>query len=503
MLKLSNVSKDFGGVPVLSNAGLELAKGEIRGLVGQNGSGKSTLIKILSGYHAPAAGAHLTIDGVSVPLPLAVDQTRHFGIAFVHQDLALAQAEPVVDNVRIKMFGPHAYSRINWRQECGLVEQSLARLGLNVSARTVVGELGEAQQTVVAVARAIGEIGDRDGGVLVVDEATASLPANAVKVVLTALRSLAERGFAILYVSHRLEEIFDIADTVTVLRDGQVVLDSPMNNVTRNSLVRAIVGGEYNEYQGERKIDDLSASRSEGILSIRDLTGRVASGVTFENVVPGEVVGLTGLVGSGFEEIPGLLFGAERARGGVIAWKGVDIDAASQRPDRARALGFAFVPATRLGKGAVGAALVRENVSLPWLRRISSRGWLQGRTEYDLVLELLQANDVRPQDPDAVFGALSGGNQQKALLGRELATDPGMLLLAEPTHGIDIAAKSEVLRRIREFANSGNVAIVGSSETEELVRICDRVIVLKDGYAVKELRAEQIGVTRILEYCYG
>lgn len=502
LLKLSNVSKSFAGVRALENVGLELAAGEIRGLLGQNGSGKSTLIKILSGYHSPDPGTQLEVDGAAIPLPLAVDATHRIGVAFVHQDLALAEAESVTDNVRIKMFGPRAYSRIRWSHERRMVEQSLAELGIDIPANAIVGELGEAQQTVVALARAISEIGGLSRGILVVDEATASLPANAVGSVLNAVRTLAERGFGVLYVSHRLEEVMEIADTVTVLRDGRVVLDAKAQDLTRSQLIEAIVGGEYDEYEVERK-DTATPACEETILDIERLSGVLTDGVTLESIRPGEVIGITGLVGSGFEEVPSLLFGAEQADAGLITWKGVSHQANSLRPDRARALGFAYVPATRLGKGAVGSALIRENASLPWLSRISSRGWLRSSTEHDLVSDLLRTYDVRPPDPDAAFTSLSGGNQQKVLLGRELATEPGLLLLAEPTHGIDVAAKSQILHRIREFADAGNVAIVGSSEIDELVRICDRVAVLKEGRVVKELYGQQIEAQRILRYCYA
>jgi ribose transport system ATP-binding protein len=298
-----------------------------------------------------------------------------------------------------------------------------------------------------------------------------------------------------------LDEVLEIAETVTVLRDGAVALDTTAAGITRTDLVEAIVGGTYLEYERDREPSGLASE--EGILSIKALSGKVVADVSVEGVRPREVVGITGLVGSGFEEVPALLFGAEKAIGGTIVWKRNRLVASEMQPDRARALGFAYVPATRLGRGAVAGALVRENVSLPWLSRFFDGGWLRGARERDAVSALLQHYDVRPPDPEAVFTALSGGNQQKALLGRELTTAPGLLILVEPTHGVDVAAKSEVLRRIREYADAGGVAIVGSSEPEELAKICDRVVVLRDGRLVRVLSGHEIAPRRIVEACYA
>lgn len=429
--------------------------------------------------------------------------TRHATSAWpsFHQDLALADNASILDNVRIKMYGAHGLSRIHWNRERKQVEASIRSLGLNVPVKTPARELSEAQRTIVAIARAMGELNKDMAGVLVVDEATASLTASSVRIVFQALQTLAKRGCGVLYVSHRLEEVLELANSVTVLRDGQVVMDSSMEGVTRADLVNAIVGETYSEYTRDRH--STLARHDDPRFSLTGLTGGVVSDLGIDGVSPGEVVGVTGLIGSGYEDVVSLVFGAKTAQSGTMTWIGEEIELPALTPARARSLGFAYVAPTRLGMGALGSASVRENVSLPWLGKFSSSAWIRSGSERNAVLEILRAFDVRPDKPEAIFQSLSGGNQQKALLGRELAARPGLLLLAEPTHGIDVAAKSEILRRIRAYADDGNIALVASSEVEELVRVCDRIVVLKNGARVGELEGDDITLQRVMQLCYS
>lgn len=502
LLVAEGLSKRFGARYVLWDAGLSLRPGEVRGLLGQNGSGKSTFIKILSGFHTAEPGGSVRIRGRPVHLPVPERLRRTLGLAFVHQDLALAPDESVTDNLRVNLFSTGHFRRIRWQQEHEAAEQALAELGLQVDPRRSIGELSQAEQTVVALARAIGELGNSGDGILVLDEVTASLPLNAVRQVFVAVRALREQGVGVLYVSHRLEEVFELTDSVTVLRDGRVMLDEATAVLDRQHLIQAIVGADLPDYvrHGNRAVAPTAANDA---LRFEEVDGSVVQGVTVDGLDPGTIVGFTGLIGSGFEELLYLLSGARSAVRGRLCWKGHVFELASMTPGSALARGIALLPADRKREGGLGEATVKENVSLPHLGQFWRHGWLSVRRERVNAASLLGSFQVRPDDPDVLLGALSGGNQQKALLAKVLAGKPEVLMLVEPTHGIDVATKKDILEYIRSYAGIGNLVLLASSEYEELANVCDRVLILREGRIVADLVGADISRERLIERSYA
>ncbi len=473
-LALRHASKTFGGVTVLSDVSFFLRPGEIRGLVGKNGAGKSTLIKILSGFHVPDPGTSLEVSGRSVALPAAQAELRASGLSFVHQDLALVAEASVLDNILVGTARGPGLAPIRWRREARRVSAALQRLGLGISPYIPVSDLSPVERALVAIARALIDI-EPGRGVLVLDEPTAFLPENETERLFAVVRALARSGVAVIYVSHRLDEILNLTDSVTVLRDGRHAFQSDTAGLAEEELIRHILGEDVSAFYPDR-----SPAGEETELSARGLTGSLLRGVDLE-VLRGEILGVTGLAGSGYEELPYLLFGSQPAQSGTVHIGRREIDASHLDPALARKLGFALLPADRQHASGAQHLSVRENVSLPVLADFFRRGRLDGSAELKRVGEILRRFDVRPPRPQLPLRSLSGGNQQKALLGKWMQTAPKVLLLHEPTQGVDIGSKQEIFRRIEDAASAGTAVVIASAETEDLANICHRVAVLRRG----------------------
>lgn len=497
-IEIENLSKSFGGVPVLSNVGFVVDRGEIHGLVGRNGSGKSTLIKILSGYHPPDPGGRLRVAGVDVPLPVPPGHSHRLGLSFVHQDLGLTPGMTVMENIRIDRFETGFGWRIRWRRERERVRRELDRFRIDASPSTLIRDLSAVDRALVAIVRALTQLDDLDGGVLVLDEPTAYLPFDGVGRLFDATREAARNGTGVIFVSHRLEEITTLTDRVSVLRDGHLAGTVTTADVTEGRLIEMIAGGRLAEtVRGE------STAGAEAVLQVQGLTGPVVHDVSF-TLHRGEILGLTGLIGMGHEEVPYLVFGARPAAAGSLELDDASIDLHGLTPHRAMGAGMALVPADRQRASGVAELSLRENLTLPNIDRHFVLAALNKRRETTQTRALLEHYGVRPPVPSRQLGTLSGGNQQKALLAKWFQRLPAVILLHEPTQGVDVSAREDIFREIRHVADTyGTGILFVSSDYDDFTRICDRVLVFRYGRIVGELRGATLAQERIIEACYS
>ena len=493
LLELHGLDKSFAGVRVLKSVDLSVRRGEAHALIGQNGSGKSTLIKILSGYHAPDAG-RITLRGAPLPLPLRPGEAAAAGLRFLHQDIGVVRTMTVLENLRIGRFRTSSYGRLLWRSERQAATAILRQLQLDIDPDTPVRDLPGAERALIGFARASQEMDHARGDLLVLDEPTAFLPGPSVAKLFAAIREITRRGSAVIFVSHRLDEVMAIADRISILRDGALVETVMKADTDERKLVTAMLGREIGALYPTRP-----RASGERVLGVEGLTGRIASSVAF-TVQKGEIVGRTGLLGMGHDEVPYLLFGAQPAVRGSIAIEGRAL--AELSPRKAFEAGMAFLPADRQRQSGVPKATVLENVSMTDGRRFVKRGRLRHDLERSAVEKVLELFDVRPRDPDRPLATLSGGNQQKALLGKWLRTKPKVILLHEPTQGVDIGSRKQVLQIIAQAAAAGAAIVVASAEYEELAHTCHRVLIFRRGRIVRELAGGDLNAARIAEQCY-
>ena len=501
-LELRGLSKSFGGTRALRGVDLSVLPGEVHGLLGENGSGKSTLIKVLAGFHEPDEG-ELLIDGEEVRLPLAPGRFRELGMAFVHQDLGLVESLSVLENLRVaEIAASRSRFRIPWRRERRRARETFERYGVRIDPTALVGELKAVERALLAIVRALEEIRavDRGHGLLVLDEPTVFLPKEGVERLFALVRDSAARGASILFVSHDLDEVREITDRVTVLRDGALVGTVDTATTSETTFVEMIIGRQLAAL-ADVEHADLTEERVG--VSVQGLTGASVRDVSFD-MHEGEIVGLTGLLGSGFEEIPYLLYGARSASAGRLVLRGEEIDLARLSPTAATRWGLALIPADRKTDGSVGSLPVVENLALSVLDRYFNGVSLERRRMRRETGALMQEFDVRPNDPSLPYGALSGGNQQKALLAKWFQTEPRLLLLDEPTQGVDVGARQQIFGLIRAAVEErGMHVLCASSDYEQLSLLCDRVIVFGRGRVWRELVGDDVTKERIIEQSYA
>ncbi len=493
-LVVSGVSKTFGRQCVLSEMQLRLEPGELHALVGQNGSGKSTLVKILSGVHAPDAGGQIQVDGIEIGPMVKPDEMRAVGLSVVHQTLGLIEEASVVENVRA---GRHIASRwlrrIDWKRERESVSSVLDRLGATLDLDVPVAKLSAEDRATVAIARAFQD--HQPGrGVIIFDESTRALTADSYTRFYGMVDTVRSAGASVLLISHRLEEVLEVSDRVTVLRDGVVTgAGVATAELDEAALIKLMLGRELQRLTGRprRSAGPVAGSDAAQRAAVSGLTGALAHDLEFE-VGSGEVVGFTGLIGSGFEELPYLLAGAAPARTGVLTLGDRRFELAKLR-DGVRRLadaGVALVPERRAEEGLAFDLSVEQNITVPRVQRRGSPAWTGiewQRAETDRMIDTL---GITPPRPDAIVGTLSGGNQQKVLLGKWLAGGPRLLLLHEPTQAVDISAREDIIEAIRAAAASGAAVVVAGSDPQELAHLCDRVLVLRDGSIAEELTGD-------------
>ncbi|MEV7009194.1 sugar ABC transporter ATP-binding protein [Streptosporangium sp. NPDC051022] len=485
-LELVGLSKSFGAFRALREVDLTVAPGEIHGLVGQNGCGKSTLVKILAGYHTPDRGGRILIDGRAPATPIRLRDLRAAGIAIVHQDFGLVHEKSVAENIAVGSFTTTRWTRrVDWRAEERRAAELLERLEATwIDPGRPVGALGPADRSIVAIARAL-RIQRPGQGLIVLDESTRALPKDGLEDFYRVLRGVVRQGGAALMVSHNLEEVRQVTDRVTVLRDGAVVEGSMRTADTSEQEIARRMLGRIVEQRVHTRDD---TARSGASVTVGDLTGRTVREVSME-IRPGEVVGLTGVAGAGWDEVPYLISGARRPARGSITTGTATVDLARARSSDCIAAGVALLPEHRIDDGLALTLPVGENITLPRVRR-RGRWWNIGhdwqRAEITTVLDEL---DVRPRRPEVPVGQLSGGNQQKVMLGKWLAGRPRVLILHEPTQAVDVGAREDILRAISETAQRGVAVLVASIQPADLAAVCDRVLIFRDGRITGEITA--------------
>jgi len=508
LLEVRGLSKSFGPTRALCRVDLRIAPGEVRGLVGENGSGKSTLVKVLAGYHVPDPGGEVRIGGEHLEFPLTGARARRAGLHFVHQDLGLIPALSVTENLFADRYSVGRSRSIRWREEHARARASLERFGVEVDPTAPLSSLPMEQRVMVAIVRALegihgaGEDGDRSGrrGVLVLDEPTVSLPKAGRERLQAMVAEVVAAGHGVLFISHYPDEVLGWADRVTVLRDGSVVADRATSELAERDLVELIIGRALDERS--RRLDADNAHAAEGEIRLAGLDDGELRGVSL-GIRMGEVLGVTGLLGSGFEEICQALAGARRPRAGELHIETRVFPLHQFTPGAARQAGIAFVPQDRLREGGSAALSLEENLSLAIMDRFQGAlGRIRHRELEREVRRLLEEFNVKPPRPEAKLRELSGGNQQKVVMAKAMALCPKLLVLLEPTQGVDVGARGEILDKVREIAGGGSAVVIGSTDAEQLAQVADRVVVLRRGQVVAELSGADITKDRIVEEMY-
>ncbi len=489
LLAMRGIDKRFAGVPALANASLEVGRGEVHALIGQNGAGKSTLIKILTGYHARDAG-EILFDGRSVAFG-SPGEAQRAGISTIYQEINLVPFRSVTENICLGR-ERRRFGLLDWRAMHIEAEALLARFGVDVDVRRPVMAYPTAVQQMVAIARAVGF----EAALVIMDEPTSSLAEREVEVLFDVIRRLKASGVSVIFVSHKLDELYAVCDRVTVMRDGRTVRAGAMGEMTRLDLVTTMLGREL-----EQVMHGPGAAQAGGnapaVLEVRDLqAGRKVRGVSLD-VREGEIVGLAGLLGAGRTETARAVFGADPMQGGTIHLPGHL--PGGHTPADAIGAGLGFVSEDRKLEGIVPGMSVRENLTLALMPQLSRGGVVNEAKSRAVADRFIKRLGIRCSGPEQPIRELSGGNQQKVLLARWLCMNPRLLILDEPTRGIDVGAKAEILGLVRELSRGGLGVLMISSELEELVEAASRIFVLRDGRSVAELTGEAMNEPAIME----
>jgi ABC-type sugar transport system ATPase subunit len=488
-LEMRGISKSFAGNTVLADVNLSARAGEVHALVGENGAGKSTLMKILAGVYQPDAGEVL-IDESNVHFSRPADALAH-GVAMIYQELSLAPDLTVAENIFLGR-EPLSFALlgiVNRRQMNARADDMLKAYGFKLDPRVRIKRLSAADRQLVEIARATVEA----KRVLVMDEPTSSLTANEVADLFRLIRELKNRGLAIIYISHRLEELDFIADRLTVLRDGRAVYSGAWGEISRSEIIKYMAGRELTEIFPPR-----TAAKGETRLSVTKLTrtGKFRD-ISFE-VAAGEVVGIAGLAGAGRTELVETIFGAYQPDAGEIDLNGSKLDTA--QPDLAVARGLGLLTEDRKRTGLCLNQPLSSNLTLANLRALVRNWRLDTKREKAASCEHIEKLHIRPVDPDRTVARMSGGNQQKVLLARWLFADSEIFLLDEPTRGVDVAARSEIYRAINRLAEKGAAIVMVSSDLPELLGMADRILVMRRGRLVAELDARQTTQEEVLRH---
>lgn len=491
LLKLTGIRKSFGAVRALRGVSFELVAGEVHALLGENGAGKSTLIKVITGAHLPDGGT-LEVAGEAVA-GLDPAQARELGIACIYQQPALFPDLTVAENIGLRLKKTRGISRIRWTAQRELAAGLLKRVGAEISPLAEVRSLSMPEQQLVEIACALGS-GAR---IVIMDEPTASLTRKEQHLLFGVVRELRKSGVGVVYISHRLEEIFALADRVTVLRDGESVGTNPVESLTESQMIRLMVGREVSALYPPAESDP-----GEVVLALKDVgsaTGGVA-GVNLE-IRAGEIVGMAGLVGAGRTELARILFGITPADHGEIRLNGAPVRIGG--PREAIAHGIAYVPEDRRRHGVILDMPISHNITMAVHPRLFPGGWLRFGREADVAKRFLRDLGIKAWGPDAPGGSLSGGNQQKVSVARWLATQPKLLILDEPTQGVDVGAKSEIHKIIRNLAKEGLAVLMISSDLPEVLGMSDRIAVMRGGRLVKVFPDKGIDAAAVMAAALG
>jgi ribose transport system ATP-binding protein len=490
LLEARQVSKSFAGVRALKGVSLSVHPGEVLAVIGENGAGKSTLMKILAGVQAPDSGV-LLVDGVARTIG-SVQEALSLGIALIHQELNLAETLDVGANIFLGR-EPHRFGWVDAARVTREARVVLERVGLRVDPGTLVGDLTIGQQQLVEIAKALSV----NARVLIMDEPTSSLSDHETQVLLSLIRELRTKGVGIVYISHRLGEVRSLADRVEVLRDGENAGRLLEDEISHGAMVQLMVGRELSQYYPHQ-----THSAGDVVLEVRGLRTRAHPGESVDfHVRSGEVVGMAGLVGAGRSELLEAVFGVVPALQGTVRVSGRVVSPGS--PRGAMDAGIALVPEDRKHQGLFLEMGVRENLSIASLHRDQTGGFLNRSAEKALCEEMIPAMRIKSAGVDQPVQFLSGGNQQKVVIGKWLATRPSVFLLDEPTRGVDIGAKQEIYRLMEELAAKGVAVLFVSSDLEEILGMSDRVLVLHEGRLSGELLRSELSEEAVMRLATG
>ncbi len=479
-VRMTGISKHFGGVRALEDVDLEVHAGEVHALLGGNGAGKSTILKVLNGVHVPTSGS-IEVWGKKLDVHTP-EASRAAGIAMNYQEMSLIPTLTVAQNVFLTRESKSGRGFIDDGEAERKADALFAMLGVDVDPKALVGDLGAGQKQLTEIVKAVSQ----DARVLVLDEPSTALAVSDVDRLFTFLRTLREKGTAIIYVSHRMDEIARIADRATILRDGKHVITAPLADLPIETMIEHIVGRRS---LGLADVERGDTTKGEVLLELRGVSGRNKPVDVSLQLHRGEVLGLAGLLGSGRSSLARLVAGVDPMTSGEMLIRGKPVRI--RKPGDAIGAGIALVPEARATQGIIPAHSVASNMTLAVLDRLSHRGIVNEARIREITDTQIERLSVKTASRDHAVSTLSGGNQQKVVIGKWLATDPDVLVLDEPTAGIDIGSKSEIIRLVRDLAAAGKAILIISSELSELLAACDRIMVMADGRLHRDMaRAE-------------
>jgi galactofuranose transport system ATP-binding protein len=488
---MQGINKAFLGVAALTDAHLEVARGEVHALIGQNGAGKSTLIKVLTGV-LPKDSGRIEFDGGEVTFP-SPHAAQLAGLSTIYQEVNLVPFRSVAENVFLNR-EPKRFGLIDWGRMNREAAAILRRLDIDVDVSRPLYEFSIATQQMTALARAL----STEAKLVIMDEPTSALADNEVQTLFRVIRQLKGEGISVVFVSHRLDELYAVCDRVTVMRDGRTIEERTMSDISRYELVSTMLGRELAEQLSHRRAPEADTLlATPPMLEAADLRrGRALDGVSV-SIRPGEIVGLAGLLGSGRTETARAIFGADPLDSGTVAVDGTPLNLKSPADGVKHKIGFSSED--RKTEGIIAQLSVRENLTLALLPRLRRHGIVDRRRQTETVDRFIKAIGIKCSSPDQPVRELSGGNQQKVLLARWLCTDPKLLILDEPTRGIDVGAKRDIQVLVRQLADEGLAVLLISSELEEIISDSDRVVTLRDGRSVAELTGDQITESALMQ----
>ena len=479
ILSASNISKSFIGVRALNNIDITINAGEIHCLAGENGCGKSTLVKCISGVYTPDEGT-IQIEGQTCGSMTPIEAMNH-GIQVIYQDLSLFQHMTVAENIAISKLKFENTKIINWKTIKAIAKEQLDKIGVTMDLDETVGEISMANKQMVAICRALAQ----NAKILFMDEPTTALTKTEVSHLMKVMLELKKKGLAIVFISHKLDEVFEVADKITIFRNGNKIGDFNSSDLDEKSLSYYMTGREIEYPRYHRTYKD-----NTPILSVEHLTRKGQYEDMSLTVRPGDIIGLTGLLGSGRTELAMSLFGLNKTQAGVIKVNGKEVDINS--PMVAKKYGIALPPEDRSREGLFIERKIKENISAPIIDTICKKGIVNRKKENEIAEKYVEELKVRTPSIETVVGTLSGGNQQKVVISKWIATSPKVFIMDTPTVGIDIGSKAEIYEQIHKFADEGMAIILISDEIQEVMANCNRVLVMAHGKCVVELSEEDL-----------
>ena len=479
ILSASNISKSFIGVRALNNIDITINAGDIHCLAGENGCGKSTLVKCISGVYTPDEGT-IQIEGQTCGSMTPIEAMNH-GIQVIYQDLSLFQHMTVAENIAISKLKFENTKIINWKTIKAIAKEQLDKIGVTMDLDETVGEISMANKQMVAICRALAQ----NAKILFMDEPTTALTKTEVSHLMKVMLELKKKGLAIVFISHKLDEVFEVADKITIFRNGNKIGDFNSSDLDEKSLSYYMTGREIEYPRYHRTYKD-----NTPILSVEHLTRKGQYEDMSLTVRPGDIIGLTGLLGSGRTELAMSLFGLNKTQAGVIKVNGKEVDINS--PMVAKKYGIALLPEDRSREGLFIERKIKENISAPIIDTICKKGIVNRKKENEIAEKYVEELKVRTPSIETVVGTLSGGNQQKVVISKWIATSPKVFIMDTPTVGIDIGSKAEIYEQIHKFADEGMAIILISDEIQEVMANCNRVLVMAHGKCVVELSEEDL-----------